>query len=245
MATGSRDMAEPLSGAFSVGAYAEYNQFGAKRQVAWQAEALLSDADYGEISTEISSAGLYGVFSTDVTDVRVALGSITGGEGRFAGNQRNPGNVFKMSDPTGVHASLGVHTDVMTIGQGILRRDVEIDYTDIEFGQVDLVSGNANRTWDRARTQTLTTAVGASYHMGFTPALNGYAGVDLLTSASRNLFEDIPVSSNNSNYTSGFETSYRVRLGGSYDLNGVTADFEVSGNHIAGASVAGGVTWTF
>lgn len=252
MATGARARAAEGPGAMSFGTFAEYNRYAAQRQYAYTAAALLSPDQYGTITTEIATAGVYGEYRTGTTDVRLGLGRIIDGEGWFLGAhnghmQWRPvgNNAFHMTDPSGTHLNVAVGTDLATVGRNRIRGNVEFDYMDMDFAAVQN-TGTLTSTWDTALVQTLTGAVGASYHVALAPQFEAYAGLDYMLSASRTLFSDDPADGGGrSNYTSSFDDGYRVRVGGRYDLGPVNAAFEVSGSRSAGASFAAALAWQF
>ncbi|MBY4893378.1 hypothetical protein KUL25_11445 [Rhodobacteraceae bacterium N5(2021)] len=242
----SRSRADGTNGAFSVGTFVEYNQFAGDRILGYYAQENYEPSNIAEVSTAITSAGVFGQYSTAGTDIRIGLGSIVDGTGAFRGNSNGANSLreWEMSDASGYHINLAVSSDVMAYQGGMIRAAVEFDYTDITFGTLNRLSTSGGN-WDDMLIQTLTAAAGASYHRDFASGVSGYAGLDYMISASNQIFRRLPDTGNNSNATPIWGDAYRVRLGGTYDFGNITASFEVSGNHIAGASAALGASMSF
>ena len=238
--------------AMSAGAFTEFNSFSSRRQIAWESQGLVDNERRGALETEIVSAGVFGEVSTDTTDMRLSFGSVLDGTATVWNGDSNSGNpansrALELGDASGFHIGAALSTDLVNYGSGMIRGDIEIDYMNLEFASVTGINRMNNWNYLSGRVETLTTAIGASYHTDFGNGFTGYAGLDYLASAGHSVFSQTTDFSTNqqSNRSPALDSSYRVRLGANYEIGGIDANFEVSGNDTAGVSVSLSGAWTF
>lgn len=251
---GDRQTTDVGNTSYAVGAFTEFNSFNARRLVTWQSQSLVDDSQRGTLSTEIATAGVFGEFSTGTTDVRVSLGTVFDGTLAFTKSDGPDGSgdpagtpSWEWSEASGTHIAVALSTDLVGYGNGMIRGDFEIDYMSLEFDEGTQFNPNRVRPYLAARAETLTAAIGASYHTEIANGLTGYAGLDYIASGGHFVMsrtEDFSTS-RQSNRSPALDSSYRVRLGANYDTGGIDANFEVSGSHSAGLSVALGGSWSF
>lgn len=251
---GDRQTTDVGNTSYAIGAFTEFNSFNARRLIAWESQGLVDNNRRGTLSTEIATAGVFGEFSTGTTDVRVSLGTVFDGTLAFTNNDGASGSdepagtsIWEWSEASGTHIAVALSTDLVGYGNGMIRGDFEIDYMSLEFDEGIHINPNRNRPYLAARAETLTTAIGASYHTEIANGLTGYAGLDYIASGGHFVMSETEDFSTNrqSNRSPALDSSYRVRLGANYDIGGINANFEVSGSHSAGVSVALGGSWSF
>ena len=115
-----------------------------------------------------------------------------------------------MSDGSGHHINVAFSQNVMPVGSGNLRADMEFDYQKLDFNMIEQPNGGnkANKVYTAGTAQVATFAVGPTYSQKVTNGIEAYVGLDYLIGAGR--FVMTTTGGDNSNYNAMFEESARV-----------------------------------
>ena len=250
LATGRHNQA---AGAHSLywGGFVESNQFAMDRAHPWVAEAKLP-SDLGSFDLDSTSVGVFVEAVTQSSSFRVGFGTVTSAEARVYRSSHNLGDNGDpsspnaiMSDGSGHHINVAFSQNVMPVGSGNLRADMEFDYQKLDFNMIEQPNGGnkANKVYTAGTAQVATFAVGPTYSQKVTNGIEAYVGLDYLIGAGR--FVMTTTGGDNSNYNAMFEESARVRVGADFSVGSGMGRVEISGNSDAGASVAASYSMTF